>query len=171
MLARRPNLNRRVLSIDPRINRIGYVFFCGNALIDWGTTNLPKYARAAAAQRLLVPVVMRLLDEFEPTVLLVPAAASGEVRRSRLIVEVLERVVDEAATRGIAAYKVANEDVKMAFVGGNGHARQPEIHLAIVREFPELTLSIPQPRKLWHAERYSTPLFHAVAMYCAWRVR
>jgi hypothetical protein len=121
-------------------------------------------------RRLLIPSLIRMLDRFEPAVLLIPDARPGAVRRSQHVRETIGAVVQEALRRGIVVHSVTDVEVKKAFRGRNGRGpNKQNINHLLVDWFPELQASLPKARRLWESERYFTPLFDAIARYCAWQ--
>lgn len=162
--------NRRTLIVDPRIRRIGYAAFDAAILVDWGVGNFRSQTPDARVRRLLIPALVRMLDRFEPEVLLVPDVRAGAVRRSQHVRETIGAVVQEALRRGIVVHHVADAQVKHAFrhLNGRGPNKQ-KINQLIVEWFPELRPWLPRPRKLWEPEPYAVPLFTAIAMWCAWQ--
>lgn len=119
-----------------------------------------------------IPYLIQLLDQFSPHALLVPRISdAGTRRRSRHVGKVIRAIVREAVSRGIAVHVLSGDTIKKSFTQTNGAPARngQEIHKAILKRFPELTVMVPKPRlKIWDPEQYFTPLFNAVAMYLAW---
>ena len=159
----------RTLTIDPRIRRIGFAYFDAARLEDWGVRNIRSQTPTVRVKRLLVPSLIRMLDRFEPAILLVPDVRPGAVRRSEHVRETIQAVVQEALRRGIVVHAITGAQVKKTFQRRNGPApNKQEINRLVVQWFPELQSSLPEARRLWESERYFTPLFDAIARYCAW---
>src|SRR5262245_42968384 len=91
----------RTLSIDPRIRRIGWAYFEDALLADWGTRNVIQLSPPERVQRLLIPILIRMLDKFAPVRLVIPDVGPGGVRRSKHVREVIAAVATEALNRGI----------------------------------------------------------------------
>jgi hypothetical protein len=127
---------------------------------------------AARVRQRLIPLLVEFLDHFDPDVLLVPNVDT-DVRRSANVVGAIRAVVREGIRRGLSVHTISHREVKATFRndGGRPGAGWHDINLKIVERFPELTTSIPKARREWDEERYFTPLFQAVGMYCAWRNR
>ena len=160
----------RTLTIDPRIRRIGFASFEAALLVDWGVRNFRSQTPVVRVRRLLIPALVRMLDRFEPEVLLVPDVRTGAVRRSQHVRETIEAIVQEALRRGIVVHSMTDIQVKNAFrhLNGRGPNKQ-KINQLIVEWFPELRPWLPRARKLWEPEPYAVPLFAAIAMWCAWQ--
>ena len=160
----------RTLTIDPRIRRIGFASFDAALLEDWGVRNIRSQTPAVRVRRLLIPSLIRMLDRFEPAVLLIPDVRPGAVRRSQHVCETIQAVVREALRRGIVVHSITDAQVKKAFQRPNGRGpNKQKINHLLVEWFPELQASLPEARRLWESERYFTPLFDAIARYCAWQ--
>jgi len=161
----------RTLTIDPRIRRIGFAYFEAALLCDWGVKNIRAELPAARVRRLLIPLLVRMLDRYRPTVLLVPDVRGGAVRRSQNVRDVVAGVVEEATSRDIAVFFITERQVKDAFQLALGGARlnKQRVNQTIVRWFPELGPWLPRVRRLWEPEGYAIPMFTAVAQWCAWQ--
>lgn len=158
------------MTIDPRTRRIGFASFDGAMLDNWGVRNIRSQTPAVRVKRLLVPFLILMLDRFKPAVLLVPDVRPGGVRRSEHVRETIQAVVKEALRRGIVVHSITDAQVKKAFQQriGPGPNKQ-KINRLLVQWFPALQLSLPKARQIWDSERYFTPLFDAIARYCAWQ--
>jgi hypothetical protein len=162
-----------VLAVDPHIRRVAYAFLHRDALADWGTRNVRDGKPTARTKDAIVPLLVRLLDQHEPNVLIVPSVTRGRWPRRSHMARAIVALSTEAVRRGVAVHSLSNEDVKASVAA---HVRRPmqnkaALHRVVVRRFPELRASFPRARKLWEAEPYSVRLFNAVAMYLAWRHR
>jgi Holliday junction resolvasome RuvABC endonuclease subunit len=163
---------RRVLAVDPHIDRIGYAYFDGARLADWGMTTTRHALPAVRVRRYLIPSMRALLDRFGPQVLIVPKVGGrGWVRRSRHVVAALGVVTAQAHDADVAVYAFTNREVKRVFSDRHGQPARNKtvINRLIVERYPELTTSMPKARRPWDPERYYTPLFNAVSLYWAWR--
>jgi len=160
----------RTLAIDPHIRRIGFCYFDAAVLLDWGVKNVRNGDPATRSGRVLVPYLVRMLDEYEPEVLLVPAVHPGGARRSVPVQETVEAIVREARRRGVIVNAQTDEDVNATFRSVvKGRLNKRGINTVLVRWFPELKPMLPRSRQLWEPEQYFTPMFHAIAVYCAWQ--
>jgi hypothetical protein len=161
----------RTLAVDPRIRRLGYAFFEGAMLHDWGVRNVRQDLPIVRVRRLLIPALVRMLDRFEPSVLLVPDVRSGAMRRSANVQTTIEGIVTEALNRGIVVCRVSDREIKIAFQKPTGRKRPnwQSMSEVITEWFPELLRHLPKERRLWEPERHFAPLFIAVAMFCTWR--
>lgn len=125
--------------------------------------------------RYLIPALIRLLDQWQPDVLLLPESEAIGVRgRSRHVCETIRAVKHEAIKRGILVHIVTYDDVRTALADTDGERlrNRGEITKKIVEEFPELAAFLQPPRSdVNDSELYFTPLFFSVAMYLAWRSR
>lgn len=163
----------RVLAVDPRIRRIGFTFVANRELQDWGVRNVRKGEPAVRLRQLAIPLLIGLLDRFEPQVLLVPDTKTGSVRRSALAQVAIEAVVREAKRRGIVVHGVTAAEITNAFrdISGSERVNRHAINLVIVARFPELTVAMPRARRDYDEEPYFGPLFYAASLYVTWRSR
>ena len=160
----------RTLAIDPHIRRIGFAYFEAAILLDWGVKNVRNGDLATRSGRVLVPYLVRMLDEFEPEVLLVPDVRPGGTRRSAPVLETVEAVVREAHRRGLVVHALTDGDVTATFRPVvKGRTKKRSVNDVIVKWFPELKPMLPRERRLWDPEQYFTAMFHAIALYCAWQ--
>lgn len=160
----------RTLTIDPRVRRIGFASFDAAMLDEWGVRNIRDETPAVRVRRLLIPSVIQMLDRFKPAVLLVPDVRPGGVRRSEHVRETIQAVVKEALRRGIIVHSITAAQVKKAFQRSIGpRPNKQKLNHLLVQWFPALQLSLPKARQIWDSERYFTPLFDAIARYCAWQ--
>lgn len=161
----------RTLTIDPRIRRIGAAYFDGAVLAEWTIRNVRQDPLNVRVRKRLIPAVIRMLDRYEPTTLLIPDTGAGGVRRSANVRLVIEAVSQEARNRGIDVVAVGEKQVKQTFeTARRGSARSMHrIGELIAEWFPELGPQRPKARRVWDSESHATPLFAAIARWVAWR--
>lgn len=161
----------RALTLDPRIRRVGAACFEGALLADWAIKNVRRDTPQVRVQKRLIPMLIRMLDRCEPTVLVLPDVGPKGVRRSANVREMIDAVAREANVRGIEVRSIHEKEVKAAFGKvrqGAGRNKQT-INEIIVSWFPELKSSRPKARRVWDSEAHATPLFDAIARWCTWR--
>lgn len=161
-----------MLSVDPRVYKTAYAYFQDSKLRDWRNKTFQSEGRSTRSRRLIIPYLVRLLDQFDPHALIVPETEPiGTRRRSCHTTEIVQALIKEARNRGIAVHVVSTDAVRKAFTeAGEPTANKDAIHREIIRLYPEFEGVLPRSReKLWQCERFFTPLFNAAAMYLAWR--
>ena len=160
----------RVLTVDPRIRRIGVACFEGPLLVDWAIKNFRQGSPEVRVRRQLIPALIRMLDRCEPTVLLLPELGAKGVRRSANVREVIAAVQREASDRGIDVCSVSEMAVRAAFEDVRRGAGRNKVtrNEVITRWFPELEPARPRSRRLWESERYAVPLFDSIGRWVAW---
>lgn len=160
-----------MLAIDPHMRRTGYAWFERFQLRDWGTKNARSDTPSIRLKQQIIPLLIRMLDRYEPTVLVVPNVGKGGVRRSRYVQEAIRVATAEAVKRDIAVHSFTDKEVRAAFRDSQGEPAKSRavINRLIVERYPELTVSHPRIRRTYDPEQYFTPLFHAVALYWTWR--
>ncbi len=160
----------RVLSVDPRIRRIGFGCFADGSLLEWGLQIIkPELTRTQAKQTAVMRVV-RMLDEYSPSVLIVPRIGPDGIRRSQNASEIIRAISKEAVRRGITVQMLTTKEVKgrLAAKFGVVPTNKVAIRRILVEQYPALEARGLRARRRWDTEQYNTPLFDAVAMYCAW---
>ena len=115
--------------------------------------------------------MIRMLDRYCPTVLILPDVGPRGVRRSANIRIALEAIRQESLKRGINVVSILPDTVKNLFdrVRPGAGRSKPTMHRLIVEWFPELAPSQPKNRKPWESERHFTPLFDAIGRWIAWQ--
>lgn len=141
----------RVLSLDVRSHRVGYVVFEGPCrLLDWGVIR----NRAA--------LVQSLLDTFEPSVIVLRTIARGSIRDRSIVRVTIRRISRKAKAVSISSVFVSRAQTARLFCQHVNPTKQ-EIAGTIAECFPELASRLPPRRKPWKAEHWNMCLFDSVA--------
>src|SRR5713226_2758825 len=106
------NRTGRTLTLDCRIRRIGVACFEGALLADWAIKNIRSDAPEIRVRKRLIPMLIRMLDRYEPAVLVLPDVGPKGVRRSANVREMIQAVAREALDRGIEICAVSERQVK-----------------------------------------------------------
>ena len=101
-----------VLSVDPRINKIGFVWLLRQELLDWGIKLVETEPTRKQARQVTVARVVELLDACSPDVLILPKVGLDGDYRSKNVIEVIHAITREAQRRGIAIHSVTMDEVK-----------------------------------------------------------
>ena len=159
------------LSIDARANRIGFAHYVGALLEAWGTSVVRTGASSGRVRGYAIVVIQKLLDEFQPTVLLLPQIRHKGFRRSKLVQSINRAVRKEAVKRGITVVEKSLRQVKQTFEQARSGAGRNKVTMneVIADWFPMLRARLPKPRKLWETEAYLTPMLTAISLFFAWR--
>lgn len=162
---------RRVLALDPRRTKIGFAYFCDANLEDWGGRIIRSGLLRDRTDAVSVGKIVRLLEEFQPEAIVLPNTAERSFKRSRFVKAVIRAAANEAWSRQIRVSTVTAGKVRRVFdqVRPGGGRNQQAINAIIAEWFPPLQARLPRKRKLWETERWATPMFTAVALWCAWR--
>jgi hypothetical protein len=142
----------RVLSLDIRSRRVGYVVFEGRGrLLDWGVI------------RLRDALVQSLLDTFEPSVIVLRKIARGSIRDRSIVRTASRRIRRKAKLVSIHSVLLSRAQIIRLF---RQHVKPTKQEIAgIVAEcFPELSCRLPLRRKAWKAEHWNMCLFDSVAL-------
>jgi hypothetical protein len=164
-------VKRRILAVDSRSRRLGFAYFEGTALLDWGLKGTRTTLPAATVRRMLIPIAIKMMDQFRPDVLILPDTGNGAVRRSTAAAALNDAVAREAKRRDIAVFTVTDIQLKGAFVERDVALTKREIYQRLRAWHPELSSFLPRVRRFWESEAYCEPMFYAVAMYHVWRAQ
>jgi hypothetical protein len=155
--------NLRILAIDVRRNRFGYVLFEGpKRLLDWGANAVsPKLDRRAAvevAQRRVAP----LLRRCQPMAAVVKRPRRTKKGQSATPGPMLGVILCEALMLQIPVYFVTRQEILEVFRIFRSHSKD-DIAEVLVRIFPELIVRLPPRRGKWGTERPRMVIFDALA--------
>jgi len=153
----------RILSIDVRRNRFGYVLFEGpERLLDWGASAVsPKLGRRAAVEAALKRVAP-LLRRCHPAAAVVKRPRRTKKGPSATSGPMLGVVQGEAVKLNIPMYFVTWQEVLDAFRVFPAHNKD-NIAETLARIFPELIDKLPPRRGKWGTERPRMVIFDALA--------
>ena len=153
----------RILAIDVRRNRFGYVLFEGpKRLLDWGASAVsPKLSRRAAAEAARKRVAP-LLRRCHPAAVVVKRPRRTRKGVSSTPGPMLGAILREAVILHIPVYFVTREEIISAFRIFRGRSKD-DIAEILVGIFPELIDRLPPRRGRWGTERPRMVLFDALA--------
>lgn len=147
-----------VLAVHPASKGFGWVVFEGDGPVDWGIATARSNHNARAMKRF-----SRLLDQYEPSVLVLEAFEGPDAHRSERIQTLAKEMQGTAAGRGIDTYVYRRADVGRILCSDPAATRQ-EIARATIERLPFLEPRLPKERRLWTSEDARQPLFDAVAL-------
>jgi tRNA U34 5-methylaminomethyl-2-thiouridine-forming methyltransferase MnmC len=139
----------RVLAIAVATGRIGYVYLIGDRLKDWGLSRKASKTPALAAAQ-----TERWITELEPDVVvteIIPKTSTKSFKTRALITAIQT-----------AAAKATLLDVHLPRIQKHKNKYEEATHLA--ERYPELSLWVPKPRRIWEPEPRTTVLFEALAL-------
>ncbi len=139
----------RVLAIDPSTRGFGFAALEGSdRLIDWGV----KETRNDKNRRSL-KLIPELIEQYEPSVLVVEDHAGKDSRRCRRVTQLIDNISEIAQKRGVKVKRISRAEVKQVFSEVCAQTKQ-QIASAIAKRFPELAPRLPRFRKPWMSEDY-----------------
>jgi hypothetical protein len=150
----------RILALDPMTRGFGYVVFeepfhlaeCG-------------FARVKGDKRLgAIAHFERLLADFEPERVVLEDAEAAGSRRHYRVRELIETLTTLARERGLAVSLIPRLAVVACFSSGDTRATKQTIAQELARQFPELRLKLPKPRKPWESKHEPMSIFDALAL-------
>lgn len=160
--------NPRILSVTPGTRHVGYAYFEGNELIEWGVRENNKGSIKDRVGYQGKSIVSDLVKRYEPTVVVLPRPDAGSKKANQQrFIETLKVLFTSGAT--VVRYCSARE-VRTSFLAFDPSVKPTKhaIMVRIGRLFPELEPVVPAPRRPWDPQDYWTPMFDAVARAVAW---
>ena len=127
-----PTNQKRVLALDVRPLRFGFVIFEGpDKVLDWGVKSFPQGAKAVKVPP--AKKIAALLDEFAPQVVVLKKRVA---HRSKNYIKMADSIGRQAENRRVPLRLVTRPMVKSTFAG---HERNKhEIACVLAERFPEL---------------------------------
>ncbi|EHK57089.1 hypothetical protein [Allomesorhizobium alhagi] len=144
---------RRILAIAAASGKVGFVYFSGGDLHDWGLS-----AKASRGIDQAFNQAKAWLTYYRPDLLII-------------------EYVDEGTRKGkhtrslIEAVKGAANELNINCVGVVRRSRFPNKYVeaaALVQEFPQIEPWLPKPRKIWEPEPRNIIYFEALALAKEW---
>ena len=148
-----------VMAIFPNARGFAYSVFEGSVPIDWGTSDV----RGAARNNLSLRRILKLLENYNPDVLLLRDHSDISLDRSGRVRSLAKAVADLAATRDLRVIHISRQQVRKAF-NYLEHPTRYRIVRAISERIPFLDSLAPPPRKIWNSEDRRMGLFDATAL-------
>jgi Holliday junction resolvasome RuvABC endonuclease subunit len=156
-----------VLAVHPTTRGFGWVLFENpQTPVAWSIV----HARAGRDQHLIARFE-RLLDRYEPAVLVMEAFENGTSRRNARIQQLYRALVHEASVRAIEVPIFDRETIQAAFEKSGAKTRN-EIARVIAERVEAFSHRLPPKRKLGNSDDTRQSLFDAAALaltYFAYR--
>ncbi len=148
-----------VLAIHPTSRGFGWVLFESPLTpVDWGLASV----KAKRSVRSLARFV-RLLDRYEPRVVVFEQFNDHPARRANRIQELCRQMIKLAGRRGIYTPIYSRETIRECFESSGARTRR-EIALSIAKQIGVFRQRLPRERKRWDSEDVRQSLFDAVAL-------
>lgn len=159
--------NLRILSIAPSARGFGFaVLDEQGALVNWGTTRATKDINAGCLKK-----VNKLMDDYEPGVIVLEDASAKDSRRAPRIRELTNQIVAAALSRHFKVVLFSRKQIHRKLHAGQ-QATKHMIAQIIAERFPEeLKSLLPSKRRPWESEDDRMDIFDAVALAVVSRVR
>ena len=148
-----------VLAVHPTSRGFGWALFESPLIpVDWGLASV----KAKRSARSLVRFE-RLLDRYEPKVVVFEQFSDHPARRVRRIQELCRRMIALANARGIYTPIYGRETVHECFESSGARTRH-DIALSIAEQIEIFRHRLPPKRKTGNSEDVRQSLFDAVAL-------
>lgn len=153
----------RILAIDVRRTRFGYVLFEGpNRLLDWGASSVSPKLQGRAALETARKRIVPLLGRCHPMVIVIKRPRRTKTGKSSTQGPILRTIIQEAVILKLSVSFVRLKEIFELFRGF--HCRnKDDISEILAERFPELMARLPRRRGKWGVERPGMVIFDAVA--------
>lgn len=156
-----PKSKTKILAIDPGTRHMGVAFLEDKKLIYHGVKTIKKQRSPHATLKEGRKIILRLINDFDPRVLVVEKAFFANNRNASLLNVFVDEIRVIGKRKGLKVLGFAPSTVKK-FICGNGRAKKYEMAKVVVSRYPELKVYLTQDRA-WK-ERYHHNMFDAVAL-------
>lgn len=151
----------KTLAIDPGTRHMGIALLEGKKLVYHGVKVIKKQKSPSDTLKEGRRIILRLINDFEPRVLVVEKTFFANNRNSALLNVFFDEIKAIGRRKGLKVMSYAPSTVKK-FICGNGRASKAEVAKVIISMFPELKVYLTQDRA-WK-EKYHQNMFDAVAL-------
>jgi len=150
---------QRVLSLDLRTRRFGYVIFEGpRTLLDWGISAHSNERHSSLERKL-----NSLHSMFEPSVILVRKTIKRH-RISQPNIRPSLHILRAFAKRAAVAFRSIDASLLRHFFFRKAKTNKYDIARMIADRFPELSWRLPPKRKPWQSEAARQSIFDAASL-------
>jgi hypothetical protein len=158
---------KSLVALDLHPGRFGYVVLEDSTeLLDWGIRR--NYRGTKPWRTVLIQKrLSSLLDQWEPTLVLMNEAMNDATRFSSGIRRVVTVIRKEARHRKLPVRVVDKQEVKTAFGVGQQITKYETASL-LAEKIPALHWELPPKRKIWESEHYRMSIFTAAALAIAY---
>ena len=141
----------KVLAIAAATGRIGYVFFISGKLRDWGLSRKASKSPALAAAQ-----TKMWIEQLSPDAVVTEKVAktSAKSAKTKYMIEAINMVASREQLL----------DIQVARVSDFKNKYDEAKHLG--ERFPEMSIWVPRPRRIWEPEPRNTILFEALSLAC-----
>jgi crossover junction endodeoxyribonuclease RuvC len=153
--------NHKILAIDPGTRQMGIALLEKKKLIYHGVKVIKKQKSPSDTLREGRRIILRLINDFEPQILVVEKTFFANNRNSSLLNVFADEIRAIGRRKRLKVLSFAPSTVKK-FICGNGRASKAEVAKVIISKYPELKVYLTQDRA-WK-ERYHQNMFDAVAL-------
>jgi Holliday junction resolvasome RuvABC endonuclease subunit len=148
-----------VLAVHPTSRGFGWALFENPVVpVDWGLASVKAKRTARSLARF-----EKLLDRYEPKVVVFEQFNEHPARRVSRIQELCRKMIAVAASRGMRTPIYSRETVRECFESRGAKTRRA-IALSIADQIEVFRNRLPRERKRWNSEDVRQSLFDAVAL-------
>jgi Holliday junction resolvasome RuvABC endonuclease subunit len=155
----RNHLPQLILAVHPMSKGFGWALFEGTqSPVDWGVASAKGNRSAISMKRF-----QELLDQFQPSVLLLERFDGSDARRTERLRELATEMQGSAHNHDMETYFYSRAQVGGA-VANDAHATRHAVAVAVCARLPFLKTRLPDARKVWESEKEGRSLFDACAL-------
>ncbi len=107
--------------------------------------------------------VTRLIEQYDPQVIVIEDTRAKNSRRCKRVQELLNGIVQLGKGKGFRTKLIASPQVKKTFAD-SGASTKEEIAGVLSARYPELLQHLPPHRKCWMSEDVRMSIFDAAAL-------
>ena len=149
-----------VLALAPVSRGLGVcVLDAHGRAIDWRVREARTAHKNARSQALADD----LINEFQPTALVIEDHRAAGARRSARICELLDLIAELGGERGLDVARCGILEVR-ASLGLPPRANKDAIAAEVARRLPVLAPRLPRPKRIWVTEAHAMAIFTAAAL-------
>jgi Holliday junction resolvasome RuvABC endonuclease subunit len=155
-----PNPKNSLLALDPGTSEMGFAYFEGRILIDYGVKSL-RGARSVKDMLIRVEcAVRRLVREKKPKIIVMEKNNFSQITQNARLMLAVYKIKSIATANKIRSVEYNPRTIRKA-VCNNGNATKREVARTITACYPELKPYVESNRR-WR-ERYYQNIFDAIA--------
>lgn len=150
----------RILAIDPISRGFGFVVLEEEPLqlVDWGIRVCTRRNGATCPRAL-----RRMIVDYEPSIVVIEGEHEVTSLRLRALGDFVSSVADVLDASAVPVRTFSRMEIRQVFSQA-GAVTKEQVARVLVSHFPELTTSLPPPRKMWQSEDSRMSIFDALSL-------
>jgi len=156
----------RVLSISTGTREVGYAYFEGEKLIDWGVRENIVGDLSERVTKIGLKHIRALIKRYEPEVLILPSPERHKPNQKKFV----ETIESEFQSDELVIERLSRYDVRDCFASMTHVERitKQDVMVELARRYTDLQSRVPKPRRSWDPPDWWAPMFEAAARAVTW---